>query len=139
MELMIVVVVAALMAVVGVPSYKAFADRAKVAVAIADIGTISGMLYRWQLATRAFPDTLAAAGLDGRIDPWGQPYHYLKIEGATTGQVRRDRNLRPINTDFDLYSAGPDGETQTQLQGSKAQDDIVRANDGRFIGIASDY
>ena len=138
MELMTVVVVAALLAVVGVPSYKAFADRAKVAVAIADIGTISGMLYRWQLATRDFPDTLAQAGLD-RVDPWGQPYYYLKIDGAKTGQVRRDRNLRPINTDFDLYSAGPDGETQTQLQGGKARDDIVRANNGQFIGIASDY
>jgi general secretion pathway protein G len=140
MELMTVVVVAALIAVVGVPSYKAFVDRAKVAVAIGDIGSISLMLYRWQLATRNFPDSLAEAGLDGRIDPWGNPYYYLRIEGgANTGQVRRDRNLRPINTDFDLYSAGPDGVTQTQLQGNNARDDVVRANNGQFIGTASDY
>ena len=141
MELMTAVVVAALIAVVGIPSYKAYVDRAKVAVAIADIGSISLMLYRWQIATRDFPDTLAQAGLDGRIDPWGQPYYYLRIDGggANTGQVRRDRNLHPLNTDFDLYSAGPDGQTQTQLQGTKARDDVVRANNGQFIGTASDY
>jgi general secretion pathway protein G len=139
MELMTAVVIAGLLAAVGIPSYTAFANRAKVAVAIADIGAISGMLYRWQLATRDFPETLANAGLDGRIDPWGNPYEYLKIDTAKTGQVRRDRNLRPINTDFDLYSRGPDGQTQTQLQGAKAQDDIVRANNGQFIGPASDY
>jgi general secretion pathway protein G len=38
-----------------------------------------------------------------------------------------------------LYSAGPDGVTQTQLQGNNARDDIVRANNGQFIGTASDY
>ena len=138
-ELMAVVVVAALLAVVAIPTYKAFADRAKVAVAVADIGTMSGMLYRWELATRDFPETLAAARLDGRLDPWGNPYRYLKIATAKTGAVRRDRNLRPINTDFDLYSAGPDGQTQTQLMGAKARDDIVRANNGQFIGVAADY
>ena len=139
MELMTVVVVAALLAVVGIPSYTAFSNRAKVAVAIADIGTLSGMLYRWQLATRDFPETLAEAGLDGRLDPWGRPYRYLKIETAKNGDVRRDRNLHPLNTDFDLCSVGPDGQTQTQLMGAKARDDIVRANNGQFIGVAADY
>ena len=138
-ELMTAVVVAGLIAAVAIPSYKAFADRAKVAAAIADLGIIGSMLYRWDLAKGSFPATLAEAGLDNRLDPWGRPYRYLKIAGASTGQVRRDRNLRPINTDFDLYSVGPDGQTQTQLMGASARDDIVRANNGRFIGVASDY
>jgi general secretion pathway protein G len=139
MELMVAVVVAALLAVLGIPTYQTFVNRARVAVAIGDIGSLSVSLYRWQLNMRNFPETLAEAGLDGRIDPWGNPYRYLKIETAKTGQVRRDRNLRPINTDFDLYSVGPDGQTQTQLLGAKAHDDIIRANNGQFIGVASSY
>lgn len=139
MELMVAVVVAGLLAAVGIPSYNAYVNRARVAVAISDIGSMSAMLYRWQLATRNFPETLAEAGLDGRLDPWGRPYRYLNIETAKPADVRRDRNLRPINTDFDLYSVGPDGETQTQLLGAKARDDIIRANNGQFIGVAQDY
>jgi general secretion pathway protein G len=55
------------------------------------------------------------------------------------GQVRRDRNLNPLNRDFDLYSVGPDGVTQTQLTARFARDDIVRAGNGSFIGRAEDH
>jgi general secretion pathway protein G len=54
-------------------------------------------------------------------------------------EVRKDRNLVPINTDFDLYSVGPDGDSQAPLTAAASRDDIVRANDGRFIGKAEDY
>jgi general secretion pathway protein G len=45
----------------------------------------------------------------------------------------------PINTDFDLYSMGPDGRSAPPLTASDSRDDIVRANNGRFVGIAADY
>lgn len=139
MELMITVAVAALLASVAIPAFNAQVNRAKVGRAIGDIGTLSLQLSRWELNAGSLPQTLAAAGLDGRIDPWGNPYRYLNVATANTGEVRRDRNLRPINTDFDLYSMGPDGATQTQLMGVQARDDIVRANNGGFLGIAKDY
>jgi general secretion pathway protein G len=138
-ELMITIVVVALIASIGIPSFNAAVNRARVARAIGDIGILSLQLARWQSNLGAFPNTLADARLDGILDPWGHPYLYLDIKTAKTGQVRRDRNLRPINTDFDLYSMGPDGRTQTQLMGAKARDDIVRASNGSFIGIAKDY
>jgi hypothetical protein len=40
-----------------------------------------------------------------------------------------------INTDFDLYSLGPDGRTGDE---GKARDDIVRANNGQFVGVEQD-
>jgi general secretion pathway protein G len=138
-ELMIVVTLAALLASVGFPAFRGYVERARVVRAVSDIGLLSLQLYRWQQANRTFPQTLAQAGLAPGIDPWGNPYRYLEISTARIGQVRRDRNLRPINSDFDLYSMGPDGETQTQLNGAKARDDIVRANDGAYIGIADNY
>ena len=138
-ELMIAVIVAALLASFAIPAYNGYIDRARMSRAIGDIGSLSLQLYRWQLNTRKFPETLADAGLGGLVDPWGNPYRYLNIATANVGQVRRDRNLRPINSDFDLYSMGADGDTQTQLMGNKARDDIVRANNGEFIGLAKDY
>jgi general secretion pathway protein G len=138
-ELLITIVVAALIASVGIPSFNGYINRARVARAVADIGIMTLQLYRWQDNTQKFPQTLAETGFDELIDPWGNPYRYLNVATAKTGEVRRDRNLRPINTDFDLYSMGPDGRTQTQLTGVKARDDVVRANNGGFIGIAKDY
>jgi general secretion pathway protein G len=53
--------------------------------------------------------------------------------------MRKDRNLVPINSDYDLYSVGPDGDSSLPLTAATSRDDIVRANDGRFIGKAEDY
>jgi general secretion pathway protein G len=139
LELMVVVVIGGLLVSIAVPSYQGVMERMRVTQAITDIQTLGIQMERWYTNTFDYPDTLAAASLDGLVDPWGNPYRYLKISTANTGQVRRDRNLRPINSDFDLYSLGEDGETQTQLQGRKARDDIVRASNGGYVGLAKDY
>jgi len=45
----------------------------------------------------------------------------------------------PLNTDYDLYSQGPDGQSVSPLTAAKSRDDIIRANNGDFIGTAEDY
>lgn len=52
---------------------------------------------------------------------------------------RRDRYLFPLNTDYDLFSLGPNGRTSVSLGESLAQDDVIRANNGGFFGSASEY
>ena len=84
------------------------------------------------------PETLAEAGLGGFVDPWGNPYRYVNVATAERGDARRDRNSRPLNNDFDLYSMGPDGATGAQLDDGDTHDDIVRANNGQYIGAAED-
>jgi len=138
LELTLAIGVVALVASVAVPSLDVYLNRGKSARAIGDIGTISIQLYRWQSNTRKFPETLAEAGLSGFVDPWGNPYQYVNVTSAKPGAVRRDRNGTPLNSDFDLYSMGPDGRTETRLNEAKARDDIVRANNGQFVGIAED-
>jgi general secretion pathway protein G len=136
---MLTIALIALVATVGVPAYNSIIDRANVNRAVSDIGQLSLQLYRWQTNTGGFPPDLATAGLDGRMDPWGRPYRYLELSAANPGDVRRDKNLVPINTDFDLYSVGKDGETVTPLTAQKSRDDVVRANNGAFIGLAENY
>lgn len=55
------------------------------------------------------------------------------------GGARKDRFLVPINSDFDLYSMGKDGQSVGPLTAQKSHDDVIRANDGGFYGLASNF
>lgn len=55
------------------------------------------------------------------------------------GGARKDRNLTPINTKYDLCSSGKDGKSKPPLTAKDSHDDIIYANDGGYIGMASDF
>lgn len=60
--------------------------------------------------------------------------------GVETARARRrDRYMFPLNTDYDLFSLGPDHQTATSLGEGIGLDDVIRANNGGFFGRASDY
>jgi len=140
-EMMIVIGILALASAIGVPSYQGYTERARQRAAMADMGEIQLAIEEYLLYNRdGFPDSLAEIGKDGLEDPWGNPYRYLNIEGgANRGQVRKNRNLVPLNTDYDLYSSGKDGESRPPLTAKHSRDDIVRANNGAFIGPVDEY
>lgn len=138
LELAAVLAVIGLLAAFAIPAFQGYVERTRVARTVSDIGSISLQLYRWQLNTRTFPATLAEAGLGGN-DPWGNPYAYTRVEGTPENQLRKDHNLHPINTDFDLYSMGADGDSRRPLTAQASRDDVVRANNGAFIGLAKNY
>jgi general secretion pathway protein G len=52
---------------------------------------------------------------------------------------RRNGSLAPINSKYDLFSAGPDGDWQPLLIFDVSFDDIIFANDGGYVGKASEY
>lgn len=56
-----------------------------------------------------------------------------------TGQMRKDQAMVPINSDYDLCRKGPDGVSVKPLIANDSRDDIIRASNGSFIGLASDY
>ncbi len=142
LELMITLVIAGLLLSIAVPAYEQFVDRAKVSRAIGDIGSISIEIGKFQLRNNnALPNDLGELGIDIPLDPWGQPYSYLNIAtaGPGVGGLRKDKNLNPLNTDFDLYSIGDDGASADALTAKPSRDDVVRANNGAFIGLGEDY
>lgn len=141
-ELMLVVGLIGVLAMIAVPSYNDYVDRAKVGRAISDIRamalTIGGLPQVDR--GRPLPETLAEVGLGHMRDPWGNPYRYLKLAGENgKGGARKDKLLKPLNSDFDLYSLGKNGDSAAPLSAKVSQDDIVRAADGAFIGLASDF
>lgn len=143
LELLIALAVAGLLAAIATPMYAAFVDRANVAQATADIGMLDMRLERHFSNNFSYPDALEDLPGDLPLDPWGQPYAYLKIAGNNTpglqGRLRKDRNLVPINSDYDLYSVGADGDTRPPLTAGPSRDDVVRAADGSFVGMAVEF
>ena len=141
LELLAAVVILTIFAAMAVPTYTALTDRASQTNAIADIGYIQLALAEYYAFELEYPDSLDELPQLVEDDPWGNPYHYQRIEGADVnrGKLRKDKKLVPINTDYDLYSAGPDGETSKPLTAKQSHDDIVRAANGAFIGVAEDY
>ena len=141
-DLMLAVIIASLLMAVAVPAYDQFIDRARVARAIGDIGSISIAIERFGIKNNGrLPNSLDELLMDVPFDPWGAPYQYLNIvaAGPGNGAFRKDGKLNPLNSDFDLFSVGADGESMGPLSAAKSRDDIVRANNGAFIGLGEDY
>lgn len=136
MELMLTIAVIAILATVAVPSYQQYILRIKNAKAATDLAAIVALIETYRVGNNnAIPATLATTE-----DPWGNAYVYAPFSGIRgVGAKRKDRNLVPINSEYDLYSKGADGKSVSPLTASVSRDDIIVANDGKFIGIASNY
>lgn len=142
LEIFVALAIVAVLAAIAVPAYQGYRERARTRQAMAGIRALETQIDAFELEHRVYPPDLAVLDLDGETDPWGRPYEYLRIEGeppSILGQVRKDKNLVPLNTDYDLYSRGADGATQQVLTAEPSRDDIVRANDGGFLGLATEY
>jgi general secretion pathway protein G len=110
-----------------------------VARATADIRILDSEIGVFQAGKGRLPTSLAEIGRGTLKDPWGNPYEYLEFAAGPPGLVRKDLSLVPLNSTYDLYSKGKDGQSQPALTASVSRDDIIRANDGGYIGPASGY
>ena len=106
-----------------------------------NIRFIEAAIKMFRTKNGMFPLNLNVVGSVNIPDPWGNPYQYLRILPPTPpiGKQRKDHNNVPVNSDFDLYSMGKDGDSQPPFTAGKSRDDIVRANDGTYVGLALDY
>lgn len=141
-ELMLVVAVIGILAAIALPWYGSYLEKQRINTCKLDIKAIEVAIKGYFSEFDKYPDSLADVGFGGTNDPWGNPYQYLNIAGLgkkATGKTRKDHFLVPLNTDFDLYSMGPDGQSVAPLTAKASRDDIVRANNGQFIGLASEY
>ena len=138
-ELLIVLAVIGILSSIAVVLYYNFTHQAQIARAVADIAVVGSEISTFEMMNERLPNDLGEIGRAAFRDPWGNPYQYLNFALVPSGQWRKDYALVPINTDFDLYSMGRDGASQPPLTSSASRDDIVRANDGQYIGLASGY
>ena len=140
-EIMIAIAIVGTLAAIAIPNYISYKHRALITEAMEEMRRIETAITVYMAENGELPDSLNDVRLGNLKDPWGNPYEYLRIKGGNKGlgELRKNRSLVPVNSDYDLYSKGKDGKSQSPFTAKASQDDIVRANDGSFLGLVSDY
>ena len=140
-EIMIVIAIIGTLSAIALPNYLKYKNNARIAVAVTDIRMLEKQIAIFVVDNSQLPNNLSDLTTIGIVnDPWGNPYRYLRINGGgnVQGQIRKNMSDNPVNTDYDLYSMGKDGLSQAQFKGARSRDDIVRAYDGRYVGLVSE-
>jgi len=140
-ELAIALAIMGVLSALTLTQYMAYIERVRVARAIVELKDISSQIDPLAYEGGKLPNALSDIGIVGRMDPWGRPYVYLRIRGNPSAgfKTRRDQFLVPINSDYDLYSRGKDGKTNLVLTHPLSLDDVIRGNDGAYLGLAAKY
>jgi general secretion pathway protein G len=140
-ELMLATALVGVLTAIAVPTYRSTVLRTKIRKVHSDLAFIQMAVEHSRGPDFRLPDSLATVRGVPLQDPWGRPYvyYYFDKPGANPGPIRKDRNLVPINSEFDLYSEGADGISRPPLTAPPSRDDIVVARDGAFIGLAADF
>ncbi len=142
-EVLLIVAILGTLLVVAMPGFQRMFDRAKISQISSDIAVMGNKITDHFIDYGQYPETLEELDHPKRYDSYGFAYEYLVIFGKKksdiSGKWRKDRFLVPLNYDFDLYSVGKDGKTSAPLTAKASYDDIIRANNGRFIDIATKY
>ncbi|MEE9533269.1 MAG: prepilin-type N-terminal cleavage/methylation domain-containing protein [Acidimicrobiia bacterium] len=150
-EMLIGMAIIGTLLAMALPMLQTALNQARITRAIGDLGALQTDIAAFEAGGKGLPETLDDIGRGTLLDPWGNPYQYLnfhiepggggkgKGKGPPPAGARKDRFLVPINSTYDLYSMGKDGESVPALTAKASKDDIVRANDGGFIGLAMKY
>lgn len=142
-ELLVVLLIIGTLLALVIPNVVGMVQRSKVNSARSDIASIGNKVENFLLDNMRLPESLLELEGIHLNDPWGHAYQYLPILGKdkndVSGKWRKDRFLVPLNSDFDLYSVGKDGISVAPITAKDSYDDIIRANNGGYIGIAYKY
>ncbi len=137
-EIMVIIAIIGTLAAFAVPAYTNAVNAARIARSIGDIRTLEKDITTYEAANGVLPTTLADINRGGISDPWGRGYDYLVFSG-NIGSARKDKFLVPLNSTYDLYSRGKDGDSKLPLTAKASWDDIIRASDGGYVGLALNY
>ena len=144
LELLVVTMIIGTLSTMAAPALQRAREMAQVGAAVAEIRIIQAELAIYIEINFQPPVSLAVIERASLIDPWGYAYVYNVLSGkkgksGEAGKARKDKFLVPLNSDYDLYSVGADGESKAPLNAKASRDDVVRALDGAYIGLAEDF
>lgn len=121
-ELIVVTAILAILVMMAFPLTNEYFKSTKINVCVSDLRTIDRAISAYILDKNVLPSTLNDVGMGNMLDPWKRTYEYKREA------VLVDISGTELNTDYDLYSTGEDGQVSEE-------DDIVRAGDGNYVGV----
>ena len=141
LEVLIALLVAALVFGTATPAYFYLVENQRAKLAVEEITGFARRIDRYQRKHNRYPDSLAEALETSPVDPWGNTYKYQNLKNAGPGSPgpRTGANLAPLNSDYDLYSEGRDAASLAPVGAEQSRDDVIRARNGDYIGLASDF
>jgi len=140
LEFAVVLVVVSLLVAVTIPAMIKLGNSARSTTTEDQLVDIQTDIDDYFDDNGFYPDSLDEIYNPIPNDPWGNPIQFLNhATSHGKGKWRKDKNLVPINSDYDLYSKGPDGKSTSPLTSALSQDDIVRGRNGAYIGLALYY
>lgn len=140
-ELVIALTLIGILSTVAIKSSVRTSDTMRNQAAAAQILEMQASIDEFAMRRGRLPTSLGEVGASDMRDPWGNAYRYLDFGSVPdiTKAARRDRFLVPVNALYDLYSMGRDGETRRPLTAGVSLDDIIRGNDGAYVGPAAGF
>ena len=143
-EMLIVLAIIGTILAIALPMFQNVLDNARIARAIGDISALQTDVASYEAGGKGSQRPSPQSTARRCSTRGGNPNQYLKFDlekkgGGPPAGARKDRFLVPINSTYDLYSLGEDGRSVAALTAKASRDDIVRANDGGFIGLAVKY
>ena len=141
--MLVVVAIISILVSIAIPAYETYQDERNFVQARQDLLAIQKSIDLYYIQNNEFPKSLSDIDMQDVRDPWGASYYYVNVatydKKLSPEKVRRDKKLKPVNSDYDLYSAGKDGLTKPPFSAKISWDDIVRCNNGQYLGYAKDY
>ena len=128
---------------IAIPTIREYRYNSRVIAAISQMIQIEDNILYYKQRFNRLPTSLDALDLGQLKDPWGNVFQYRLLSNtpvaAERHPSRKGQFQLSLNDDYDLFSMGPDGKTAESLLHDGGRDDIIRANNGAFIGLASEY
>ncbi len=138
-ELAVTLLLIGILIAIALPYYGDYRNRVKTLAAQNDIIHNEALIELYLAMNNGLPTSMADVNGIATVDPWGRPYVYYNIEANGKGHARKDHALNPLNTDYDFYSVGADGLTKSQITQADSLDDVIRASNGGYVGLASGF
>ena len=69
-------------------------------------------------------------------DLWGNRYNYPGINStvmANSGYTRTDVQMKKLNGNYNLFSAGANGSSISIIAAEVSKDDVFRGHNGNFV------
>ncbi|MCK5386568.1 MAG: prepilin-type N-terminal cleavage/methylation domain-containing protein [Gammaproteobacteria bacterium] len=158
LELIVATTIIGMITMISTSAYTGYIETTKISQTISQIRTLSLLIDNYALDNDKYPESLSDIGNENLKDPWGNPYTYVNLKNnnnqddsehhsehhdggndTNISAARKDGNLVPINTNYDLCSSGKDGKSKAPLRAKDSHDDVIYANDGGYIGLASEF